>query len=225
MSTNVESTASGSEARDTTVGRTAPIDPTRTMTISDIVNVLESARDLSLIRLEDSHRRLDTITELHAGGLEWLIDQRVRQYVGRDVGELLSKLYGLGFAWSDIARMAGVSVPALRKWRRGESPTAENRRRLATIVAICDLVPERSPMVQDVAAWLEMPLSQNAPLTGIDLIAGGQFSLVLRWAQGEDGEHLLDLFKPGWRDAYRSDVEVFIASDGAPALRARSRDG
>ncbi len=80
-------------------------------------------------------------------------------------------------------------------------------------------------MVQDVPAWLEMPLSQNAPLTGIDLIAGGQFSLVLRWAQGEDGEHLLDLFKPGWRDAYRSDVEVFIASDGAPALRARSRDG
>jgi hypothetical protein len=35
--------------------------------------------------------------------------------------EMLRELAELGFAWRDIARLVGVSVPAVQKWRRANA--------------------------------------------------------------------------------------------------------
>lgn len=79
--------------------------------------------------------------------------------------------------------MIGVSVPAVQKWRRAGGVTGENRRRLASILALCDVVTERY-MVQDVASWFEMPISSLAPITPVDLYTEGQHDLVLEHASG-----------------------------------------
>ena len=53
-----------------------------------------------------------------------------------DAAPLLSMLGERGFAWRDVARMVGVSVPAVQKWRKGERCTGENRRQVAALVAM-----------------------------------------------------------------------------------------
>lgn len=137
---------------------------------------------------------------------------------------LLEQLSGVGFSWRDIARVVGVSVPALRKWRLGGRATGENRRRLATLVSFCGIARTRCH-VSDVVGWLETPLHSEAPVTGIDLLAEGRFDLALRLArdQGSDPEAVLDAFEPGWRQRYVSTVEVFAGPDGMPGLRMSNR--
>lgn len=217
---------SGESTPDTTIGRTQVGGSTRTQTVADLVDQAQAVRDRSQLLAEDSYGQLERASKLHADGLDLLIADRTRSHFGRDVKELLGRLYDLGFSWTDIARMAGVSVPALRKWRHGESPSRQNRHRLATLVALCDIVPERSPMVQDFAAWLSMPLfPSGAPVTGIDLAAAGKFSLVVRYAEVGHPEQILDEFDPQWRQSYASNVEVFTAEDGLPGLRLRPQDG
>ena len=140
------------------------------------------------------------------------------------LGGLLDHLSDLGFSWRCIARVLGISVPALRKWRLGGRATGENRRRLATVVAFCDVARSRCH-VSDVAGWLETPLHADAPVTGADLVAENRFDLILRLArdQGSDPEAVLDDFEPDWRDRYSSPVEVFAGPDGMPGLRLADR--
>jgi hypothetical protein len=136
--------------------------------------------------------------------------------------ELLRQLGDLGFAWRDIARMVGVSVPSVQKWRRGERTTGENRRNLASLVAACDLVTKHY-MVSEVASWFEMPLVNDAPITPTDLYAADRTDLVFEYANGHsDPEAILSEFEPDWRDRYRSDYEVFTADDSQRSLRAKS---
>lgn len=225
MSTRGNGTASGSQVRGATVGATGPDATTRTMTISELVDDIEWHKGVTRVHVEDSHTLHDDFSHLHTRSLKLLLRQRTANHVGREVTELLTTLYNLGFSWSDIARMADVSVPALRKWRHGESPNPENRRRLATVVAVCELIADRSAIIQDVAAWLEARLSPEAPVTGIDIMAAGSFDLVFRYAHEDDPERILEVFEPAWRDKYRSEIEVFIADDGMPALRPRHQDG
>ena len=138
--------------------------------------------------------------------------------------DLLDQLSDLGFSWRDIARILGISVPALRKWRLGGRATGENRRRLAALVSFCDIARTRCH-VSDVAGWIETPLHSDAPVTGIDLIAEGRFDLVLRLARspGSDPEAVLDEFAPDWRERYASTVDVFTGPDGMTGLRLSDR--
>ena len=124
----------------------------------------------------------------------------------------------------DIARVVGVSTPALRKWRLGGTATGENRRRVATLVAFCDIAGSRFS-ISDVACWLEAPLDPQTPLTGLDLMAGGRFDLVLQLVRDRDPDPqaVLDEFEPNWRDRYSSPVEVFTGPDGLPGLRLADR--
>lgn len=137
--------------------------------------------------------------------------------------ELLSELAELGFAWRDVARMVGVSVAAVQKWRRGERITGDNRRRVAGLLAACDMVVEHY-MVSEVASWFEMPLVPDAPLTPADLYAHERSDLVFDYASGhsEPGA-VLAVFDPDWRERYRSDFEVFTAADGQRSLRPKDR--
>jgi len=136
--------------------------------------------------------------------------------------ELLNELADLGFAWRDIARMLGVSVPAVQKWRRGERITGDNRSNLAGLLAACDLVTEHY-LVSEVASWFAMPIVADSPLTPADLYAARQADLVFDYASGHsDPEAVLTNFDPDWRERYRSEYEVFTASDGQRSLRPKS---
>ena len=113
----------------------------------------------------------------------------------------------------DIARLIGVSVPAVqvatgRLGQWGESN--ERRRRLAA----CHMISEHY-MVQDVAQWFESPILLGVPVTPLDLYAARHVDLVFRLASGKtDPEAVLGVFDPESRETYRSDFEVFEAEDG-----------
>lgn len=138
------------------------------------------------------------------------------------VTSMLDELADLGFAWRDVARMVGVTVPALQKWRKGGAASGDNRSKVASVLAACDIITLHY-MVQDIASWFEIPLSPAAPLTSIDLFSHGSIDLVFDYAYGQtDPEELLTRFDPTWRERYHSDFEVFEASDGHRSIRAKA---
>lgn len=135
--------------------------------------------------------------------------------------DLLGELGELGFAWRDIARLLGVSVQAIQKWRRGEGVTGNNRQKIASLLAACDLIADHYG-TEEVASWFEMPLAQGAPVTPLDLWAAGQHELVFDFASNQvDAEAILSAADPGWRERYHSDFEVFRADDGKLAIRPK----
>lgn len=134
---------------------------------------------------------------------------------------MLGELADLGFAWRDIARLLGVSVPAVQKWRKGERASGESRQKLANLLAACDLIAGHY-MVDEIASWFEMPITMSAPLTPIDFYARERADLVFEYASGHtDPESLLSQFEPDWREHYRSEFEVFEAGDGNRSIRMK----
>lgn len=131
---------------------------------------------------------------------------------------LLDELSGWGFSWRDVARMLRVSVPAVRKWRKEERISGDNRDRLAGLVAACDQVIE-DYCVEEVGSWFEMPLMPGVPITPVDLMADSRVDLLFEYASGHtEAEAVLSILDPEWRDRYRSDFEVFRAADGNLSL-------
>lgn len=151
--------------------------------------------------------------------VEWRAASAARAKSG--VVTLLAELAELGFAWRDIALLVGVSVPAVQKWRKGEKASGDSRKRLASLLAACDIITDHY-MVEDIASWFEVPLSSSAPVTPIHLYAHDRADLVFEFASGHtDPEALLTQFSPEWREQYRSAFEVFEASDGNYSIRAK----
>ena len=139
----------------------------------------------------------------------------------KDVPALLDELAGRGFSWRDIARFAGVSVPAVRKWRDGGTHLAERRLDLARVAGLCDLLEEY--LVPHPAGWLEMPLVKGVPVTWMDLYLADREELLIDAASNRrsDVHGLLDDLDPRWRERYSSDFEVFEDIDGRPSIRAK----
>ena len=191
-----------------------------TRTIGDIVDKSGHLRNRTRILVNDSEHLHSLAEEQHSSTLESELRTRAHQRAGDGLTDLLEWLGDLGFSWRDVARLAGVSVPALRKWRSGGSATGKHRHRIARVVAFCEIAKQRY-LIPDVAGWLETPLHPEAPVTGLDLLADGRFDLMLRLARdrGADPETTLEEFEPGWREHYTSPVEVFTAADGMPGLR------
>ncbi|WP_454299557.1 hypothetical protein [Salana multivorans] len=137
---------------------------------------------------------------------------------------LLERLRNAGFAWRDVARLVGVSVPALQKWRRGDGVTPANRDRLARLVAVTEVLVSLG--YQDPVAWLEMPVSEGVALSPMDILAGASVESVVRLASAtveSEVQLILDGFDPEWRAKYHDDgFEVYRATDGVPSIRARS---
>ena len=151
--------------------------------------------------------------------LEWRILATNRATAS--VKELLDLLADQGFAWRDIARMLGVSVPAVQKWRRGEKASGDNRSRLASLVAAQDLIASKYH-VQEIESWFETPLIDDVPVTPIDLWAAGETFLVLEYASGHlNPEDALTRFDPSWRANYESQFETFRAEDGDLSIRSK----
>jgi transcriptional regulator with XRE-family HTH domain len=189
----------------------APLDQTRS-TLSDRVGS---------IRTQVRHLDGDTRV-LHEQTYSDDLDQRCRELSKVSVSELLGKLNELGFAWRDVARMVGVSVPALQKWRRGEKITGENRLKLAKVLAIVETV-QTDMMVVDPASWFEIPIQEGVQLTPIDLVAAAMPALVFDLANDHDHpEGILDRFDKNWRDTLTdSSFETFVAADGVRSIRPK----
>jgi hypothetical protein len=168
-----------------------------------------------ILHNDTSDLHLNTIMQ------EW--QSRSTDFVRQDMPTLLARLAALGFAWRDIARLIGVSVPAVQKWRRGSAATGQSRFHTAAALAACVLITDHY-LVQDIASWFEAPIAFGYPVTALDLYAAKKPQLVFRLATGRvDPEQVLSAFDPDWRETYRSDFEVFEANDGGLAIRAKER--
>lgn len=153
---------------------------------------------------------------------EWDLDERTAAKARREALELLNELStDRGFSWSDLARLCGVSVSAVRKWRAGESPSPDRRRALARLAAFVDLLDEIAP-VADPASWLVMRLVDSHTVTPAHLYLTGHANDLLEHAQGHLGVHdLLDRWKPDWRADTRSDWRIVEAADGERSITRR----
>jgi transcriptional regulator with XRE-family HTH domain len=191
----------------------------RTQTIEELANDLtEQAgflRNHVAVISEDS-------VSVHHRSLRLQLDTRIARLVTGNPASLLEELAAMGFGWRDIARMVGVSVPALRRWRNGDMPTGENRRAIAQLVAFVQIIRD-DHLVFEPASWMEVPIASGAPLTSIDLYADGRWDLVFDLAtSNRSPEDALDNAKPDWRERYDSGWEVGMAADGQPYIRPRS---
>ncbi|MEU8560190.1 hypothetical protein AB0C45_01715 [Streptomyces cyaneofuscatus] len=180
----------------------------------DIVEETGFLRGQGKLLAEDS-------VELHQRALFTSWQQRTNERGKLAPAALLEEIADLGFGWRDVARMIGVSVPAVQKWRRAGGVTGENRRRLASLLALCDEITERYG-IQEIASWFEMPISSLAPVTPIDLYAESKSTLILdhAWNQG-DPEDILNAYDPDWRERFRSDFEVYLDDDRQMSIRPK----
>jgi len=150
---------------------------------------------------------------------EWQVLTQARAASGGIT--LLNELADLGFSWRDIARLAGVSVPAIQKWRKGANLSPDNRHKLARLLAGCDFISSHL-FIEDIGQWFEMPIVDTSPITPIDLWAAGQEILVFEYATRYLApEETLSRYDSSWRDKYRTSVETFIGDDSYPGLRVR----
>jgi hypothetical protein len=161
---------------------------------------------------------------------DYMVEFRLRtaELLGAGGQVLLEVLADFGFAWRDIARMIGVSVPAIQKWRRGEGLTGENARKLASLISGCEIIQQFNPLITDIALWFEAPIVDEAPVTPIDLWAASNQQLVFEHARVDlesrvDPHTTMDSFDPNWRETYRSEFETFRAGDGELSIRMRER--
>lgn len=152
------------------------------------------------------------------------LDTRTRYKSKKSVPTLLDELATeRGMGWSDIAEVVGVSVSAVRKWRKGGDSSPASRQKLARIAAYLDLLEEKV-LVQDPAAWMEMdlPLDSGYFIRPIDLyLEGHEFAIIDIVELRRDVAVVLDEVRPGWREG-RSDFEVFTDTDGLRSMRKRS---
>jgi len=150
------------------------------------------------------------------------LDRRTHFKVREGVIPILEQLATeRGMSWSVIALTLGVSVQAVRKWRKGAPATGENRMALAKLAAFVDLLGELR--IDDPVSWLEVPLVPGYALRGLDLYAAGKIELLLEWAgmRIDSAEHLLDSVDPDWRTKHRLAYETFEAPDGNLSIRRR----
>lgn len=148
------------------------------------------------------------------------LTERTAMRERESVKELLEVLSDRGLSWSLLARMLHVSVPAIRKWRLGGGASPQNRRELARVVALLDMLEEEF-RVEDPAAWLEIPLGSTTR-TLADAYAADRLDLILDYAgrRIRSPEELFDQLDPGWRGAAASrEFEVFLAADGDLGIR------
>lgn len=164
----------------------------------------------------------DDAIAVHHDAFRIQLDTRTSHLVKADPAVLLDELSELGFAWRDIARMVGVSIPALRRWRSGDRPTGENRRAIAQLLAFSQIIRD-DHLVFEPASWMEVPIAGGAPTTRVDLYAAGHLEVVFDLAADHcTPEAALDEAEPGWREKYRSDWEVRTADDGQPYIRPKT---
>jgi hypothetical protein len=201
-----------------------PIQISKTRTIDELVEDIGYLRNVSRLIQDDILEAAHQAGEVHRQAFDVQLNVRARDLARQSACDLLEGIATCGFAWRDIARVVGVSIPAVRRWRLGEPPTGTHRIAIARFLALIEVLHVDHD-ISDVAAWMEMPLVSEAPVTGIDLAVAERFADLLDLAgKHATPEVLLDRWQPGWREHFRSDFEVFEAADGEMGIRMDSRD-
>jgi len=163
------------------------------------------------------------VQELHGEARELDLTDRIFEKTKKSASSLLEELAGeRGMGWSDIAAVVGVSISAIRKWRKGRDASPESRLKLARIAAMLDVLEEKG-IVQDPAAWMEvdLPLDSGYFIRPLDLYLEGHVSALIDLAeQRQTVAQVLDQVRPNWR-TNRSDFEVFVDTDGERSIRRR----
>jgi transcriptional regulator with XRE-family HTH domain len=194
--------------------------PTQTRTISDIVEHVGFIRSSTHLLAEDAGALHNQAGDIHNRAIEAQITERSHQLAAQGAPELLSQLSEAGLSWRDIARMCGVSVPAVRRWRNGDPPTGDHLHSIATLLALREIA-ERDHFIHDFASWIEVPLYPPFPLNGVDLISAGHTAELLELAgQHVTPEEVLDRVSPSWRQSEDSGFEVFETEDGEMGIRS-----
>jgi DNA-binding transcriptional regulator YiaG len=181
--------------------------PNESRTAGSLLNDWSALRD----RTSDLHTE---VADGHQAAREEELNQRTLAIALRDPHDLVQELGDRGLSWATVARLVGVSSTAVRKWRRGEPITGENRRNLAAAIAFLDLIREVSNPLDDPGSWLEMPLTDVATVTAVDLYAADGGKLLLDWASGRrTPTQMLDSFDAEWRSRYAADSQFEVVSD------------
>jgi transcriptional regulator with XRE-family HTH domain len=168
--------------------------------------------------------RAGEVQELHGEARELDLNDRALEKSKMSVPSLLEELTSdRGMGWSDIGEVVGVSVSAIRKWRKGGEASPNSRSKLSRIAALLDVLEEKA-LVQDPAAWMEMdlPLEAGYFIRPLDIYLEGHVTDLVDLAeQRQTVTHVLDQVRPNWRES-RSDFEVFRDTDGERSIRRRN---
>lgn len=164
------------------------------------------------------------VQELHGEVRERDLSDRTLEKTKKSVSGLLDELASdRGMGWSDIAEVLGVSISAVRKWRKGGDASPDKRLKLARIAALLDVLDEKG-LIRDPAAWMEMdlPLDAGYFIRPLDLYLEGHVTALIELAeQRQTVTQVLDQVRPNWREN-RSDFEVFLDVDGERSIRRRN---
>jgi hypothetical protein len=156
------------------------------------------------------------------------LDELTAMIARQDPHEVLAELSGrYGLSWSTLAKLVAVSPTAIRKWRKGDAISADNRRALSRVRAFLDLLERNASPLEDVASWLEMRVSDDATVTAVDLYVAERMDLILDLASARTSPHgALQSFDSEWRSKFARDTKfrVVRASDGMPAIVETGQD-
>lgn len=118
---------------------------------------------------------------------------------GTPSADLLADLHSrFGLEWRRIARLLGVSVRAVNKWREGGGLSPDRDQSLRELVAFCEVAVGEG--VGDVAAWMASRPISAIPVQRADLYAAGAVDRLLDSFGGPLSTDVIDRFVPGWRD-------------------------
>lgn len=107
-----------------------------------------------------------------------------------------------GFAWTEIARVMKVSVPALRKWRLGGGASPEKRELLRHFVSFCRAIERIDPAASPYASMTNR-LVPTHTITVLDAFRTESVPHLLELAlKRGDAREILDEIVPGWRLDY-----------------------
>lgn len=163
------------------------------------------------------------VQELHGAVREHDLADRTLEKSKRSAPSLLEELATeRGMGWSDIAEIVGVSVSAVRKWRKGGVASPESRSKLARIAALLDVLEEKG-LIEDPAAWMEMDftLEPGYFIRPLDLYLEGHVTELIELAeQRQTTAQVLDQVRPNWRQS-RTDFEVYLDVHGERSIRRR----
>ncbi len=163
------------------------------------------------------------VRERQGEAREQYLADSTREKAAKSVAALLEELAGdRGMSWSDIAEVLGVSISAIRKWRKGGDASPGSRLKLAQFAALLDVLEEKAP-VSDPAGWMELdlPLAAGFFIRPLDLYLEGHVDALMDLAERRlEAHQVLNQVRPNWRDS-RSDFEVFSDVDGERSIRRR----
>lgn len=127
----------------------------------------------------------------------------------------LSKKWGA--SWADIARMAEVSVPALRKWRTDGGATPIKKVRLAGIAGFMSVLSELG--IAEPADWINEPIKDGYTVTPRHLYSPANAVTLLDLAgSSSTADQVLNALSPNWRTEFATSFEVATLPNGDKAI-------